>query len=198
MSPPNSVSDFTTIVPWKSDLTRRRFVVLESVLLVFCCLLVLGCANYRIGTRTIYRNDVRTVHLPIIKSDSFRPELGVMLTEALQKEIERRTPYKLGDLANADSIMTCRLTGDSKRVVSETATDEPRLLQNVIAVEVSWVDRRNVPLMETRFLPAGETTFYFSDNTDFVPEAGQSMATANLRIVERLANHIVDQMEARW
>jgi hypothetical protein len=121
-----------------------------------------------------------------------------MLTEAVQKEIERRTPYKLTDQATADSILECRLTSDSKRVVSETNTDEPRVITSVMTVELSWNDRRGIPLIATRFLPTGETTFYFAENVDFVPEAGQSIATAQLRSVERLANHIVDQMELRW
>jgi hypothetical protein len=159
---------------------------------------LVGCAGYQVGTRTLYRKDVRTIHVPIIKSDSFRPELGVMLTETVQKEIERRTPFKLSNIETADSVMTCRLTSDSKRVVSETNTDEPRLLQSVMTVEVSWNDRRGMPLIETRFLPPGESTFYFAANVDFVPEAGQSISTANQRAIERLANHIVDQMEARW
>jgi len=168
-------------------------------LLVFGLLTTLcGCAGYQIGTRTLYRNDVRTIHVPIIKSDSFRPELGVMLTEALQKEIERRTPFKLANIETADSLMTCRLTSDSKRVVGETNTGEPRLLQATMAVEASWTDRRGMPLIETRFLPPGESTFYFAENVDFVPEAGQSISTSHLRAVERLANHIVDQMEKRW
>ena len=157
-----------------------------------------GCAGYQIGTRTLYRNDVQTIHVPIIKSDSFRPELGVMLTETIQKEIERRTPFKLTNIETADSVMTCRLTSDSKRVVSQTKTHEPRLLKSVLTVEVKWVDRRGTPLIETRFLPPGELTFYFAENDDFVPEAGQSISTANQRVVERLANHIVDQMESRW
>lgn len=169
-----------------------------AICLVLFMICIPGCLGYNIGTRTLYRNDVRTIHVPIIKSDSFRPELGVNLTEAIQKEIERRTPYKLSDLGTADSILTCRITADSKRVIGETGTDEPRLLQSVMSIEMSWVDRRNLPLVETRFLPPGETNFYFSDNADFVPEAGQSISTANMRIIERLANHIVDQMEARW
>jgi Lipopolysaccharide-assembly len=159
---------------------------------------VLGCAGYKIGTRSLYRADIRTIHVPIIKSESFRPELGVMLTETVQKEIERRTSFKLANIETADSVMTCTLTADTKRVVSETNLDEPRLLQSIMTVEVAWVDRRGMPLIETRFLPPGETTFYFSENVDFVPEAGQSISTANQRLVERLANHIVDQMEARW
>ena len=167
-------------------------------LIVIAFTTLLGCAGYKIGTRTLYRNDVRTIHVPIIKSESFRPELGVMLTESVQKEIERRTPFKLANVETADSIMTCHLTSDTKRVVSETNLDEPRLLQSIMTVEVKWVDRRGTPLIETRFLPPGETTFYFAENVDFIPEAGQSISTANQRVVERLANHIVDQMEIRW
>jgi hypothetical protein len=163
-----------------------------------CLATATGCLGYRIGTRTLYRNDIRTVHVPVIRSDSFRPELGVLLTEALQKEIEKRTPYKLSHGATADSILAVRLTSDSKRVVSETITDEPRLLETVMTVELSWTDRRNMPLIETRFLPPGEVTYYFADRTEFVPEAGQSISTSFQRAAERLANHIVDQMEARW
>ena len=173
-----------------------RMVVL--ILVVVPTLWVMGCAGYRIGTKSLYRTDVRTIHVPIIKSDSFRPELGVMLTESVQKEIERRTPFKLANVETAESVMTCTLTSDAKRVVSETNTDEPRLIQSVLTVEVRWVDRRGMPLIETRFLPPGESTFYFAENVDFIPEAGQSISTANQRAVERLANHIVDQMESRW
>jgi len=168
--------------------------LIVAIALVVCC----GCAGYKIGTRTLYRTDVRTIHVPIIRSESFRPELGVMLTESVQKEIERRTPFKLANVETADSIMACTLTSDSKRVVSETNFDEPRLLQTVMTVEVKWTDRRGTTLIETRFLPPGESTFYFAENVDFVPEAGQSISTANQQAVERLANHIVDQMETRW
>ena len=173
-------------------------MIRRNVIYLIALTSLVGCAGYKIGTRTLYRNDVRTIHVPIIKSDSFRPELGVMLTESVQKEIERRTPFKLANIETADSVMTCRLTSDSKRVVSETNLDEPRLIQSVMTVEVSWTDRRGMPLIETRFLPPGESTFYFAENVDFVPEAGQSISTANQRVVERLADHIVDQMEARW
>ena len=136
--------------------------------------LMTGCAGYQIGTRSLYRNNIRTIHVPIIKCDSFRPELGVYLTEAVQKEIEQRTPYKL------------------------TNTSEPRLLQAVITVELSWNDQRGQSLFENRFLPPGETTYYFAENVSLVPEAGQSISAANQRAIERLANHIVDQMELRW
>jgi hypothetical protein len=157
-----------------------------------------GCLGYRFGNATLYRNDVRTIHVPVVRSDSFRPELGVLLTEAIQKEIEKRTPYKLTQSYNADSILNVRLTSDAKRVKSEVITDEPRLLETVLTVELSWTDRRGMSLIETRFLPPGEVSHYFAERTDFVPEAGQSIATAFQQAAERLADHIIDHMEARW
>lgn len=157
-----------------------------------------GCLGYRFGHAGLYRNDIRTVHVPVIRSDSFRPELGVLLTEALQKEIEKRTPYKLTQSATADSILTVRLTRDAKRYKSETITAEPRLLETALMVELSWTDRRGMSLIETRFLPPGEITHYFAERNDFVPEAGQSIATSFQRAAERLSDHIVDHMETRW
>jgi hypothetical protein len=52
--------------------------------------------------------------------------------------------------------------------------------------------------MENRFVPAGELAFYFIQGVDFVPEAGQSVSTAQQHSIELLANQIVSQMEARW
>jgi Lipopolysaccharide-assembly len=171
----------------------------------FVCLLLLGlsiiqtgCAGYRLGTRTLFRQDIRTVHVPIIRSDSFRPELGVRLTEAVQKEIEDRTPYKIVDAATADSTLVCRINFDTKRVLTETRTDEPRDLRLTLAAEVNWTDRIGNVLMENRFLPPGETAFYFSEQSDLVPEGGQSITTSQQRAIQRMADHIVDQMEARW
>lgn len=173
-------------------------VRIHFLMWVFLAVVTQGCFGYRIGTRSLYRNDVRTINVPVVRSDSFRPELGVQLTEAVQKEIERRTPYKLADAAVADSVMAIRLTSDSKRVVGETNTDEPRLLESVVTIEMRWTDRRGMDLVTTSFPPPGETTHYFADRNDFVPEAGQSVATSFQRLAERLADHIVDQMESRW
>ncbi len=131
----------------------------------FCLLaltaLLVGCAGYRMGTRTLYRQDIRTVHVPIIRSESFRPDIGVRLTEAVQKRIEDRTPYKIADETTADSTLVCRINFDTKRVLTETRTDEPRDLRVTLASEVNWTDRLGNVLMQNRFLPPGETLFIF-------------------------------------
>ena len=157
-----------------------------------------GCARYQFGLTNLYRNDIRTVHVPIVRSDSLRPDVGVRLTELLQKRIEERTPFKIVSDSTADSVLVCRLTSDTKQVVTETRTDEPRVLKSVMTVDCSWTDRRGNVLMENRFLPPGEVSLYFAQNANIIPEAGQSLATSQQQAMERLVDHIVDQLESRW
>ncbi|MCA9190361.1 MAG: hypothetical protein KDB03_01310 [Planctomycetales bacterium] len=157
-----------------------------------------GCAGYQVGTASLFNPNIRTIYVPIVRNDSWRHELGVQLTEAIQKTIELRTPYKVVASPAADSTLNCRVNSQMKRVITETRTDEPRALHNMIAIELTWTDRQGNLLMENRPVPIGELAYFFGQNTTFVPESGQSYATSQQRAVERLANQIVDQMESRW
>lgn len=115
-----------------------------------------------------------------------RLDLGEWLTEAVIKEIEMRTPYKVVNDPLADSVLTGTLrSADDKRVVAENANDEPRNLTYETAVHVTWIDRSGRILMQS----------IVSLETDFVPEAGQSITTAKQKAIRRTAQQIVSQME---
>ena len=167
-----------------------------------CCLglvsSLLGCAAYQLGNASLYNPDVRTIYVPMVRNDTWRQKLGVQLTEALQKTIESRTPYKVVANPSADSTLTCRITSQHKRTVTEAITDEPRAVEALVTVRVSWTDRRGNLLMENQIVPQGELAFFFLQGIDFVPEGGQSMGTAQHRAITRLAEQVVNQMEARW
>ncbi|MBX3420195.1 MAG: LptE family protein [Pirellulaceae bacterium] len=157
-----------------------------------------GCATYQFGTASLYQPNIRTIHVPMVRNDTFRHEIGGQLTEALIRSIELRTPYKVVADPNADSTLTCRVSNQAKRVVAENAFDEPRVLNSTVSVELTWTDRRGNLLLTNRFVPAGELAFYFIQGANFVPEGGQSMGTAHHQAVEQLAEQIVSQMESRW
>lgn len=166
--------------------------------LVLCCALLTGCAGYNFGSQSMFRPDIRTIHIPIAKNDSFRHDVGVRLTEALIRKIQDRTPYIVTSDPNADSVLTCRFGGDSKQVLTETATDEVRALDMIVSVDASWIGRRGEVLMENRILPEGNLSLIFSQEARVVPEAGQSIETELQNAIEDLADRIVSQMEARW
>lgn len=187
--------------PRALDTTRGPAVmplVPRCVALTVVCLACIGCAGYQLGNRSLYNPNIRTVYIPVVRNETWRHELGVQLTEALQKTVELRTPYKVVGDPNADSTLTCRVTTQTKRTVTQARTDEPRALETMVTIELTWTDRMGNLLMENRFVPQGELAFYFIEGGAFVPEGGQSMATAQMRAVEALASQIVNQMESRW
>ncbi|WP_145177511.1 LPS assembly lipoprotein LptE [Rubripirellula lacrimiformis] len=173
-------------------------VALAGTLLVSGLLVSGGCATYRFGSASLFRPGIRTIHVPIVRNETFRHDLGVRLTEALQKEIEDRTPYKVTHDPNADSTLVCRVINESKRVLTETDTDDPRALDAAISVRASWTGRGGELLMQNAITPTGEFAIGFGQDSRFVPEAGQSVDSAMQVAIENLAERIVSQMEMRW
>lgn len=161
------------------------------------CLSLAGCAGYRMGARSLYAPDIQTVYVPMFESTSFRRNLGERLTEAVMKEIEQKTPYKVVGTPNADSVLTGTLVGDTKRVTVETRTDEPRQVEVNLAVQVTWEDRMGETLQQGTINIPPELTDVFQ-NAQLVPEVGRSVATTQQSAIQQLAEQIVGLMEAPW
>ncbi|MFO7901504.1 MAG: LPS assembly lipoprotein LptE [Planctomycetota bacterium] len=168
---------------------RHRFAVrLATRVPLLAVMFAVGCAGYQFGNQSLYRTDLATIHVPLFKSETLRLDLGEWLTEAVVKEIEMRTPYKVVNTPLADSVLTGTIrSGDDKHVVSENVNDEPRNLTYQTAVHVTWIDSAGRILMQS----------IVGLETDFVPEAGQSITTAQQKVIRRTAQQIVSQMEAR-
>lgn len=162
------------------------------------CTFAAGCATYGVGPRGLYPPEIRTVYVPMFESASFRRNLGERLTEAVIKEIEARTPYKVVPDSRADSILSGRIVGETKRILVESPTDEPRELEVNFEVQVSWIDRSGQMLRTpgTVIMPPELVTI--GQSASAVPEVGQSVATAQQQAIDRLARRIVALMEAPW
>ena len=181
-------------------MNRRRFLQWASTLAGGAAFVESsGCAGYRMGTRTMFRSDVQTVHVPVIESDLYRRNLGERLTEAVVKQIELATPYKVvGNADSADSVLRCRLTSERRQLTVETRTDESRTIEVAFSVQVDWLDRTGQSLVQRTEVPMPSSLLSVAQATEFIPEAGQSMATAQQESIEALARQIVGQMEAAW
>jgi len=150
-----------------------------------------GCATYQLGNQTLHRADIRTVHVPIFESESHRRFLGQQLTEAVVKQIERDTPIVIADPAFADSFLRGRIVREQKRSQVLDRFGEPRVLSSDWSVEVEWVDRNGTPLMRWKNLT-------ISDAVEFIPEGGQSLASSQRELIQKIARQIVGQMELPW
>lgn len=168
----------------------------SRLLLTATCLLILPGCGYMVGGA--YQNEVRTVHVPIFTSDSFRRGLEFQLTEAVQKRIQTQTPFALADRRNADTVLTGHIVDVRKDVLSETAFDDPRELQMLMAIEVTWQDRRTGQILQQQDIPIPPDLVHLTATSEFAPEVGQSRATAEHDVMEKLARKIVNMMETPW
>lgn len=159
------------------------------LILLIC--LASGCRGYQVGNRFMFRQDIRSVHVGIIESNSYRRFTGQKLTEAIVKQIEQQTPMVIAEPATADSFIQGQILRDTKRVQGQTATGELRSLDYGWQIEIVWVDRAGTPLMPRQLVQ-------ISLDEQIIPEGGQSLAAAEQQLVERLARRIVGQMEMPW
>ena len=159
-----------------------------------------GCASYRVGTDSLYAPDIRTLYVPMIESDSFRRDLGERLTEAIVKEIELKTPYKVVSTPNADAVLSVRLLNDTRKTVVEDTFDAPRALENQLRAEVTFVNRRRVAFSpnDPQNMAAMPRVVEVGQSSLMVPAVGQTIASSQQVAIERLAQQIVGTMEEPW
>jgi hypothetical protein len=169
--------------------------------LIAAALLVSGCASYRFGNATLYAPNVRTVFVPLIQSESFRMtpglDLGERLTEAVCKEIEKRTPFKVVGTAEADSVLTARIVADTKRMVVESPTDQSRQVEMNLQVLVTWADRGGA-VLATGAVPLPAASVDVGQSAMLVPEFGRSVASTQQEGIVKMAQQIVGLMEEPW
>jgi hypothetical protein len=177
--------------------TRRDMLRRLGGLVALAALAPSGCAAYRFGAQSLYPQDIQTVYVPVFESDSFRRNLAEFLTEAIAKEIEDKTPYKVVGTPQADSVLTGKITTDTKRVIIEDQYDYPRETQLNMSVEVRWTNRKG-DLVNHSTIAVPQELVTLSGDGMLVPEYGQSVATAQLQAIQRLSTQIVSLMEAPW
>jgi hypothetical protein len=157
-----------------------------------------GCAGYRVGTRSLHYPQIRTVHVPVFESTSFRRNLGERLTEAVVRHIELKTNYKVVNDPLADSVLRGKIVSEIKRVAAVTRYSEPRDTETRLAVQLSWTDQHGNALGQPRTVPVPLVLADVSQAADAVTEAGQSIAVTHEKAIDRLAEQIVSQLEVPW
>lgn len=154
-----------------------------------------GC-GYRVGPN--YAPNIRTVHIPVFKTESFRRGFELQLTEAVQKQVQDTTPYRLANEPVADTRLVGRIVEVTKRPVNQNRYDDPRELELALAVEVRWEECSTGRVLRQQLFPINPMATQAISQVTFAPEAGQSLATATKDAVEQLSAQIVQLMEAPW
>lgn len=164
-----------------------------------CCatatLTALAGCGYMIGGG--FDPQVRSVEVPMFETSSLRRGIEVQLTEAVQKQIQLRTPFRVVK-CDADTRLSGRVVDLRKSVLGETRQDDPRELQVNLVVEVVWEDLRSGRILAEQQVPVGPELLSLRSQAEFAPEVGQSLATAMQQSINQLARQVVNLMETPW
>lgn len=199
-------------------------------------LLAAGCLPWVLGACTAFDDftvlgyktapqfdrSIRTVRVPIAENKTFLRGVEFELTEALVKQIERRTPWKVVQ-GDADAELRVTILGVPKRVILPNRLNEVRQAELTMSVEVAWFDLRMNPELPPRrgpqvpppppppltnasdplapLPPPGPPPFapiLVQRTVTFIPELGESYATARQKLVNDMAEQIVSLLEIPW
>ncbi len=145
------------------------------------------------STQSLFQRDVATIAVPIFENDTFHRDVEFQLTDALIKEIERRTPYKVAPTIRADTILIGHIRRVELDPISKsrlTGLTEELIVR--VSVDFRWTDlRTDTRLVERRS---------FEGTSLFVPSnpSGESLEIGQFAVVQQLARDIVDEMQAQW
>ncbi|WP_435019192.1 LPS assembly lipoprotein LptE [Tundrisphaera sp. TA3] len=144
--------------------------------------------------RPPYDPNIRTVYVPIFRSVTFRRDLNLMLTEAVIKEIGRRTPYHVvGTPEGADTTLDGTINFSDKNIIVPSPVNLPRQLSTLVIATVTWTDNTVAPEDRKDTNPA-----VVSEMFNFFPELGDTTQAAFAKCFDKLAIQIVNMMEEPW
>ena len=167
---------------------RRGPSIAGLLLLTLLAMLPAGCGY---TMKSIYPSGIHTVAVPIWKNNTFRRGLEFNLTEAIDKNIESRTPYRLAPINQADTELTGTIINASEGVLSNSfQTNLPQETQFTIVVNFTWRNLRTGAVLSRRV--------NFATSSTEIPQIGQQLPDAQQMAVERMAQAVVNQMQKSW
>lgn len=165
-------------------------------------------------TEPPYDCNIRTVYVPIPHNVTFRRGLEFELKRAIDREIESKTPFRVTSSPdNADTELLTKIVSRTKNVINFNQNNEVRDAETTLAVEVLWRDLRGGQFGDMVNTPPGTAPLGMTDATpappapaptiitapsNFIPELGGSLTSAEKQMIDRIAVQIVSMMERPW
>jgi len=140
-----------------------------------------------------FDENVQSVAVPIFRNETTSRGLEVRLTEAVIKQIQRRTPWHIASTERADTSLVGTITGVDLAVLSDdprTGLAQEQAVQ--ITIRFQWRDNRSGDILVSRDK--------FTASSVFSParEVGDRIELGQREAIEELANDVISQLRSSW
>jgi hypothetical protein len=170
--------------------------VAKRALVTVCALLALiglgGCQSLGYSNESLFPQDIQTISLKMFDNRTFWRNIEYDLTDALAKQIESKTPYKIiSDQDLSDTTMTGQITKVFQNVLmTDRDTGDDLQMELTVQALVTWKNLKTGDLL--------------CDNLEVVASGsystplGQNQGYASKLTANKLASKIVELMENKW
>jgi hypothetical protein len=145
------------------------------------------------STASAWSDDIRTVSVGLFTNTTPNRDFEFEFIDALIKEIEARTPYKVTAPGRADTMVTGRFGRvEHTQLSKSTLTGLSEEVTVSVTIDLSWTDLRT-----------GETLLElesFTANSLFVPSnpTREPIELGEFGAAQRLAHDVVTEMQTDW
>ena len=145
------------------------------------------------SSSSLYPRQFQSIAVPIFQNTTMTRDVEFMLTDAIIKEVQVRSPYRVVSKQVADTLLTGTVTSVGLRTLSQSRTtglDNEMLIK--VVVDFEWFDQ----LSGNRIVGRNN----FSSSAVFIPSrpSSEPVEMGQFAVVQQLASDIVDQMQASW
>ena len=155
-----------------------------------------GCASdpsKGYSSQSLYSADYKSVAVPIFENITMSRNIEFMLTDAVIKEIQTRTPYRIVNETQADTLLVGTITDvEMKRINQSLTTRLANEMLIELTVNFEWLNLTDGGRIVAKHNFSSDATFIPSRPSSEPSEMGQ------FAVVQQLAGEIVDQMQATW
>jgi len=162
-----------------------------------CLCLICSCSssNPTLGysSTSLYPTQFRSIAVPIFNNTTTTRNLEFMLTDAVIKEIQSRTHYRILGEQYADTLLTGTIKSVDLQLISQSRTTG---LDNEMTVKV-LIDFQWINLLQGGRIVGRNN---FASSAIFIPSrpSSEPFEVGEFAVVQQLASDIVDQMQASW
>lgn len=143
--------------------------------------------------KSSYRDDIRTIAVPIFENNTYEHGLELDLTEAIIKEIHRSTPWKVTSREMAETTLTGAITdADLRKLSTQRRSGLVQELAVDLAVRFEWREVRSGQVLVARRNFRAAEPFVPSRGAQERLEAGQRSA------IDQMAKDLVAELRSSW
>lgn len=150
-----------------------------------------GDATKSYQWKSLYRPGIKTVAISVFTSREFDRYDEIRFTQAVAKQLEAYTPYKIASRDVADTVLEGQIRSIRRTTQSNSRTGGvPQEQLFDLTVDFTWKDLRNGKIITSRTV--------FDQTTAYYPTLGEGAFVGSQTAAEKLALAVVQQMEGDW